>query len=427
MIEYVNDYRHNYLTVSCEDEEDFSLRMLMENEIPGLLRPEIRHMDGVSKLFYCISGKQSIINYFIQKTIDKKTFFDLLHSIYQLRQSADEYFLSCCGIALSPEMIFWNMEEHKFEFLYIPSSEEKMNMTELADFLVSKIDYMDEKFSDFVYQFCEDIYEDKWNFEKYIDEEKCFTDVEPNLIENEKLVWDEEDANVEEDKTGDNDKNKYKEAVFEEDPFEIESYATEHSRKTDKKTKNEMRKKKTSFLSGVVAHFLEKKRLGKEYEEKTGDEFREDIDYDLSREYGAIREPEMKYIAEKNKTNKAVSFYGEKNPEEAKDTKTVFFDVASERENKLYSIGKKHSPNIELSVLPCIVGKDESMADHCVSDKSVSRMHVRFFEEDGACWMQDLNSTNGTYHNGLRLKPNQRVLLESEDEIGIGQLIYIYR
>ena len=84
MIEYVNDYRHNYLTVSCEDEEDFSLRMLMENEIPGLLRPEIRHMDGVSELFYCISGKQSIINYFIQKTIDKKTFFDLLHSIYQL-------------------------------------------------------------------------------------------------------------------------------------------------------------------------------------------------------------------------------------------------------------------------------------------------------------------------------------------------------
>ena len=94
MIEYVNDYKHNYLTEICEDEDDFSLRMLMENDIPGLLRPEIRHMDGETKLYYCISGKQNLSNLFVNKNIGKKDFFSLLHSIYQLTGLAEEFFFS---------------------------------------------------------------------------------------------------------------------------------------------------------------------------------------------------------------------------------------------------------------------------------------------------------------------------------------------
>ena len=41
--------------------------------------------------------------------------------------------------------------------------------------------------------------------------------------------------------------------------------------------------------------------------------------------------------------------------------------------------------------------------------------------------MQDLNSTNGTYHNGMRLSPNERVILEAEDEIGFGQAQFVFR
>ncbi|MDE6950472.1 MAG: FHA domain-containing protein, partial [Lachnospiraceae bacterium] len=42
-------------------------------------------------------------------------------------------------------------------------------------------------------------------------------------------------------------------------------------------------------------------------------------------------------------------------------------------------------------------------------------------------WMQDLNSTNGTYHNGMRLKPHEKVALETEDEIGFGQMQFVFR
>lgn len=414
MIEYVNDYKHNYLTEICEDEDDFSLRMLMENDIPGLLRPEIRHMDGVTKLYYCISGKQNLTNLFVHKNINKKDFFALLHSIYQLTGLADEFFFSCGGIVLSPEMVFWNMEDSTFEFIYIPSGEGVMNLVEMADFIVSKIEYEEEYFSDLVYQFCEDVYENTINFEKYIEKEKCY------LGNEEVKIQEVEKDNQKEELIERNEVGQI------EDDFAADFYSGEEAAKERKrKRKSGRRKSETSLLSALVGIVFGRKD-NEEFPDNIEDlEFKEERDLEF--QYGekdVVSEQEEGYAKEK--------YIKEKDTEktyakEKGDTKTVFYDVASKRENKLYHIGKKHAPNIELSDLPCVVGKDEDMVDYCISDVTVSRMHVRFFEEEGICWMQDLNSTNGTFHNGLRLKPNQKVPLEKEDEVGIGQMNYIYR
>lgn len=41
--------------------------------------------------------------------------------------------------------------------------------------------------------------------------------------------------------------------------------------------------------------------------------------------------------------------------------------------------------------------------------------------------MTDLNSTNGTFKNGLRLTPNTSEILEPGDEIRLGKLKFVYR
>ena len=419
MIEYVNDYKHNYLTEFCENEDDFSLRMLMENDIPGLLRPEIRHMDGVTKLYYCISGKQNLTNLFVHKSINKKEFFALLHSIYQLTGLADEFFFSCGGIVLSPEMVFWNMEDNIFEFIYFPSADGVMNLTEMADFIVSKIEYEEERFSDLVYQFCEDVYENTINLEKYIEEEKNFLgneEVQGRETEKE----DQMEELVEKDEVG---------SI--KDDFSFDFYDGEEDTKERKgKKKNGKRsvkrKSETSLLSTLMGIVFGRKD-DEEFAENIEEDFWSREESEMEFQYGekdVVSEQEERYAKDKYSKEKNTR---EKCAKEKGDTKTVFYDIASVRENKLYHIGKKHAPNIELSDLPCVIGKDEEMVDYCISDVTVSRMHVRFFEEDGVCWMQDLNSTNGTFHNGLRLRPNQKVLLEKEDEVGIGQMNYIYR
>lgn len=55
----------------------------------------------------------------------------------------------------------------------------------------------------------------------------------------------------------------------------------------------------------------------------------------------------------------------------------------------------------------------------CIPDRSVSATHARIVFEDGSAWVEDLNSTNGTYING-RLVSRQR--LEDDDEIILGKI-----
>lgn len=68
-----------------------------------------------------------------------------------------------------------------------------------------------------------------------------------------------------------------------------------------------------------------------------------------------------------------------------------------------------------------IVGRD-SEAGFVVSRSSVSRQHARLYsDDDGQWWVEDLNSTNGTFVNEARIK-NQR--LTDSDQVRFGDAIY---
>ncbi|HEY4182389.1 MAG TPA: GGDEF domain-containing protein [Kofleriaceae bacterium] len=68
-----------------------------------------------------------------------------------------------------------------------------------------------------------------------------------------------------------------------------------------------------------------------------------------------------------------------------------------------------------------IVGRD-SEAGFVVSRSSVSRQHARLYADDaGMWWVEDLNSTNGTFVNEIRIK-NQ--VLTDADQVRFGDAIY---
>jgi two-component system cell cycle response regulator len=68
-----------------------------------------------------------------------------------------------------------------------------------------------------------------------------------------------------------------------------------------------------------------------------------------------------------------------------------------------------------------IVGRD-SEAGFVVSRSSVSRQHARvYLAEDGNWWVEDLNSTNGTFVNEMRIKLQQ---LADSDQVRFGDAIY---
>ncbi|NVB82539.1 MAG: GGDEF domain-containing protein [Kofleriaceae bacterium] len=69
-----------------------------------------------------------------------------------------------------------------------------------------------------------------------------------------------------------------------------------------------------------------------------------------------------------------------------------------------------------------IVGRD-SEAGFVVSRSSVSRQHARLFvDDDGDWWVEDLNSTNGTFVNENRITRSQQ--LSDSDQVRFGDAIY---
>ncbi len=107
---------------------------------------------------------------------------------------------------------------------------------------------------------------------------------------------------------------------------------------------------------------------------------------------------------------------------------TVFIDLNKQKDGyKLYALDEKNKQHIELTKFPFIIGKMPGSVDCVLANHSISRLHARIDKQEDRLFLTDMNSTNGTYKNGLRMKPNETIEMEVGDEIRFGNLNYCYR
>ncbi|GAB4512286.1 MAG: hypothetical protein OHK0046_11590 [Anaerolineae bacterium] len=64
------------------------------------------------------------------------------------------------------------------------------------------------------------------------------------------------------------------------------------------------------------------------------------------------------------------------------------------------------------------------LTPHHAGLMGVSRRHAVILCEDGVYFIQDVNSTNGTWVNEKRLTPNEPFPLESGDQVRLGQFVF---
>ena len=104
-------------------------------------------------------------------------------------------------------------------------------------------------------------------------------------------------------------------------------------------------------------------------------------------------------------------------------SETVFFEsFENEDYLKLQWKEKGRNKQFVLKEFPCTVGKMKEEVNLCISDISVSRIHCRFVEQENKICIMDLNSTNGTFLNGLSLKSGEVLEIEKNDEILLGKV-----
>ena len=118
----------------------------------------------------------------------------------------------------------------------------------------------------------------------------------------------------------------------------------------------------------------------------------------------------------------------EEEPTEEPMGRTVYMEEmrdCTEESEGLYS--QTGQLLIRLDRQTVILGKKKEETDCVIEDMSVSRMHARITRDKSGVYLEDLNSTNGTYKNGLRLQPYEKRRLEKEDELRLGKITLFFR
>ena len=181
-----------------------------------------------------------------------------------------------------------------------------------------------------------------------------------------------------------------------------------------------------SAITGAVAligGFKDMKKTapktGAESQDEDEDDYADDFDEEDS--FFEAKEPVVENVHRTRRVSEETSSFAPKSKPEGA---TVVLDHDRSGELALFSRNLDKTVRIPLESLPITIGKMEECVDMKLSDPSVSRMHCRIEEKSGRAFVRDLGSTNGTFRNGLKLKPQESVMIEEGDEIRIGRVCF---
>ncbi len=418
-VKYYKDYQHNYLIIKCEEENrtgGYQRKMITTNIIKGLLSCQERHINGEALLYYEITSKQNLSSIYASKSINLEFlhhFFLQLKLVYDVLQ---KYLLNESSLLLSPEYIYQDMESGEFFFLYHPE-EESNSFHSLMDFFVEKVYEEDAEAVETVYKIADLIHKQQF-------------------VLDEVLEWFQDASN-----------EKREETIFESSMWEYrQNYIASEESQNQTDTEGERPEGGkinrwllfSSVLGVIMAGILlcimyayRLNEIGKLFLavgwcivifllgivvfgcflRKTDKEEEDDLEQ-------RIKETPREMPAYTRGLQK------EKN---AECGNTVYIPWIDNCENCLYGAGKGNKYHIDLSRLPLTVGKMAGAVDMVINEAGISRMHAKFSKGGNKVYVTDLNSTNGTFKNGLRLEPNASEIIEPGDEIRLGRLKFIYR
>ncbi len=157
-------------------QEDYQMRMLTSNEIPGLLPIRGRGVDESSCYDYEVSGKISMEALYERGKMSRQ---DLQHFLIQLRavlKEVEKYLLHTEALLMKPEYLFY--EDDVFYFCYYPPAKQDFwkEFHTLTEYLVKRADYKDRDCAKMVLYLHKETMKENYSLEKVI--EGCLDECE---------------------------------------------------------------------------------------------------------------------------------------------------------------------------------------------------------------------------------------------------------
>lgn len=341
-IQYKTEFDKTFVQIET-DADNYKRKMILQNQIPGLLPCKLIYDGQMPSLCYEVTGRKSLLKKYAHENIEFEEMELLFTQLIEVIRKSREYLLESKNFCLEPKNIYFDIDTEELFLLYHPNYtyERGKQYREFAEFLLDKVNHKDEHAVKIAYQFYKLSKEDFFSLESF-----------QGFIEKERMMHEKKRLPV----------------VKEEPVFmPVEEEIVEEK----KKRRN------------IFTYFKSKK------ERKQEEEIR---------------------IAEETTLD---DYFGDE-----VDCETVFFDT----DFILKWSEKGFSKEYTLSTFPITVGKLKGGVQLAISDDSISRMHAKLIREKGDVFLQDLDSTNGTFINGVKVLSGQKVLIHRDDEIQFGKI-----
>lgn len=390
-----NDLYGNYMLIEIPEMVDtgqYPFQMLKRNQIPGVLSTRERMEDGKSYLYFDISRKRSLAEEYEDKEMQLEDMISLFQKMTMILEEIKNYLIHENMVIMDPKYIFKDLESDDLYVLIIPWETDRNTLHELAEFFLEKINHKDENGVNAAYLFYRRQSQTQFSLYQFL-----------SILEKESILKRQKNKNIMEFQDRFADTNE-----------EVIGYESDNKGKKNS-CQNEMRDGKEQsikipiFIMSVVFLILGILPMvtsilkisciafsillfliflilffGKE-KERPKEEIRQEMEIDIG--------------------------------------ETIFFDTYESDENlKLQWKERGRKKQFILNEFPCIVGKMKEEVSLVISDISVSRVHCKFIKKDNKICIIDLNSTNGTFLNGLPLKNGEIQEIEKNDEILIGKV-----
>lgn len=412
-VRYRNDLYGNYMLIEIPKEEDtsqYSYKMLERNRIAGVLNCQERMEDGKSYWYADVSKKRNLVQEYQDKKLQLEDMIAIFQQVTPIVEEVRNYLLNESMVVMDPEYIYKDLENDNLSVLVLPWIQEKNTIHKLAEFFLEKMNHRDENGVNAAYLFyCQQSQEHfSWHrFLPVLEKESILKrqkSKEEFLSKNNSDMLKKENT---EDVWNELNEKGIKESFFTEEKEEFQG----------KNIRNTKKKVAIIFLVTAIALLIFSMLPYTNYAMKI---FGISLSILLFIVFLFLI-----FSKRKEKDKKQICTEDEIIPKQEIDIgmkETIFFNACEEECLKLQWKEKGRQKQYVLREFPCTVGKIKEEVSMVISDLSVSRIHCRFIEKDNKVCVMDLNSTNGTFLNGLPIKNGEILEIEKNDEIHVGKV-----
>ena len=360
-IVYKRDINNSYMIIPAMPEESYDEKLLLKRNIGNLLPMEKCYVASAGQYWYDITGKQALDAYCRINSIGKEFFENLILKLCQMVELLEWNLIDINCLVLDPELVFLNVYEEDVFFVAYPFHKGDL-ATELQQLMEFLLTKLNHK----------DTIAVGWAYKLY---EMTLTEG-MSIAALKRVILEERTQSIEVPE----EVKCCEKMIVAENNIREENW--------EEKILEKIRQWK-SYLWDMVKNYLPYDKDKKEREELPTVVYPEEEDEEES----VTIHPTI-CIASAKKTSRVLQC----------DRQGIF-------------------PNFTLEQGAYIIGKSAKVQFQIDKD-TISQFHARIEYQGDAYFIEDLNSTNGTYVNEQPLSYKSRKQLQGGDSIRFGDVEY---